>query len=240
MTSWQVDNKEASILVVFIDATGEPQLNTDATVKYSLCDGLGDIVASIQALTVTIPLSQDRFYLTLPAAANALPAGELLGSRTLFVTWISEGLTQTTRISYMVTAQKYLNLNAAAVRSRLQVSPDELPDSSIDLTTAAIRLEEKYPDIAKGFFNPTTAKEIIAQEYLYLTVAIECIPKLQIGLMSGEKTDRHDYTRQTINWENVKAQLIAQADTALATARGTSARTPVVFLLSQPTDKFTG
>lgn len=240
MTQWQTQNSEVSLLVNFIDASGELHLNTTPTITYTVFDGTGTEVSGFIAKTAAVPVDQDRVYLSIPAPANQVPVDTILDNRSVEVSWDSADGVKKTSLSYTLAAKKYLMVDTTAVRSRLHVTPEELPDASIPVVEIAIRLEELYPDLAAGFFNPTTAKMLIAREFMYLKIAIECIPSLRIGLMAGEKTDRHDYTRQLIDWDAVKQQLISQADTALAAARGSASATPVIFMMTQPTDKFTG
>lgn len=229
------ENLAATHLVTF--ASGLPDGNV--TWRLLAADGseisTGTITPADGAVSVSLPIA---------AADIALPAGVYQTSVDLVWSYASNGTTMNGEQRFTIERRLPLGISTGGVRSKLGVSPSELPDSEIPLAFSYLTFVDQVSQTAYDAALDGGLTDMRIRNAVEAKAALALISTLQLRVAQSESSDSNQFKRQDIDWRALRSELEAMVDTGLLAvdplydAIATNAE---IFIVASPaTDAFTG
>jgi hypothetical protein len=168
-------------------------------VALTLLDEDGD---TVHQWNQTVPVGAVSFLIEVPAQHNTLGTGIFLTSRDLL--WSAPSLVG--EIRYAVEARPPFGVSAQGVRSKLGVSPSELPDSEISLIKGFIQFQGELPLVDLTTLSDQAAR-LAVKDAIEALSALAVIHTMTVRVAASEDSGTNAFRRQNTDWQNVAEHL---------------------------------
>ncbi len=230
------ENTPLPYLVEF--STGTPT----GVFSYSLIDGEGNPVDGITNVEITPSNGMLSVMITIPATANQLTK-PLFERRTL--TWVyptSNGI-MSGSYSYQIQKAVPFPCTPEGVRLKLGISPDEIPDSSIDLLSAYLQFDELFVDGISAYINTGDSLALKITNAIEAVAALNLLPSLQLAIAKRLTSGTNEYERWAkVDWDIIRGTLesIVYNTTVLIDPQQVYVGSAIFTLAVRSPDAFTG
>lgn len=229
------ENLAATHLVMF--ATGAP--DGDVTWRLLAADG-----SEISNGTVTPAAEAVSVHLPLAAADVALPSGVFQSTVDLLWSYMVGGAAINGEQRYTIEARLPLGISPDGVRSKLGVSPSELPDSEIPLVYSYLSFVDTVSQSAYDAALDGGLVDLRIRNAVEAMAALSLVSTMQLRIAQSESSDSNQFKRQTIDWAVLRSELSAIVDKGLVAVDplyDPAETSAVLFVVASPaTDAFTG
>lgn len=178
----------------------------------------------------------------IPAEVNTLATGSTVGTRYVEVEFLAAGKSAVVKVTYRLIRFMPVQVGPEDVRQALGISYEELPDHAVDLyLTYSVRALR--PSFLTALQSGTVAA-MYANQILVYSEALRLAPSLRARILKQEEKDNALYTRFTVDFDKLVADLneaLDGAEAGLDTALGeTELAGAVRFMVTNPVDRVTG
>lgn len=186
-------------LVIPLRLNGEPFIPDTGTVKYTLRDGAGAVMAGFEDITVSMGVADTEAVIVVAAAQNALGSGRF-AKRTLVVKASKATRPVTFQETYRLTSWLNTTVSPQDIRNFIGIGPGELPDDAIDIVTAYFDVEDEVTEaILTEKLAGADADERSANNAILAKSVLNLIPSLQLRITQSESNGVFQATRPKIN-----------------------------------------
>lgn len=236
---------ENTIYNYLIDFTvgGEVILPTSATI--TITDNAGNVVESIEDVTITLPGTAGSVIYPIPAAVNTLSLVNEL--RYITITFIYQGKTYYINDFYTIRSSVKIPVTYDSVRKWLSFTAEELPDEDIDIYFAYDIVNSDLNTLGVNLGNIITTGSVLlpyAQQAISLRAAIDSAGELQLSFYQSEQADNTIYKRfANIDFDKIIDRLLARYSQLISTLvgdTGINSTAATIFIVQTGVDPVTG
>jgi len=209
------------------------------TVSWQLYDVDGSLLDS-----GAVSVATDAVSVNMPIAAsnNTLANGALFSSRDFAWSYAVDSNIINGEVRYSVEARAPFGAATDGVRSKLGVSPQDLPDDDISLIRSYVVFRDTIG--ADNLTNITDEAVIFAvRDAIEAQAALFAIPSLGTRVAASEDTGTNAFKRQAIDWQVVADAMAARVNAgyvAVVPTYDPTANAGALFVLATPaTDPIT-
>lgn len=198
MEQYIIAGEAASILVDLIDSTGNYLVPDDSLYSYKITNSKGEVLQEEQEVSIEAPSEdslKDQVIIEANEVTNTKADDELFSVRYVIVTFNSNGKPYRLRKVYRLTNELYFTATESDVRDVFGVDESELPDSSIDLVTNYIKLNQKLGEPFVNAIISGDLSNIRANRLLALTTALSMFNSIYLRLVESESSGTNSYLR---------------------------------------------
>lgn len=224
---------EDKSLTIEFSVEGDLVVPDAGTTTYTVRDADGTPIVGL--VDKPLMVNSTKAIITILAANHATA-----GYRHVSVAFQFQGTLYHVRRSYLVTTFVPIAACEDDVRVVLALTPDELPDSDIDLHYGYQTLLDDGFDLS-SVLTATDSTAVHANRAVVLKTALQLTTTLPLRALSSEKSDVGGVTRfSTIDWKALQRRLSGLLSDAVLKATGGTATSPVFLVTTAPTDPITG
>jgi hypothetical protein len=211
--------------------------------QFVVPDSATYVVRGYTGVTVTsgsLPSLVTSEVVTVPSGYNALTGSNLFENRWVVVTFIVGAQTYSLTKGYTISGFVPTTATPEAVRSELGLDYQELPNDDIDINRAYFDLLDTYGANMTAAFLTSGVQTSAANQCVVLQAALNVAQSLALRVMISSKAEGHAMARAPLDFDAITRGLTAKMVPLLRKAKGETALTSSVFVLSNPTDVVTG
>jgi len=233
---WYQAGADITIQVDY-EVDGEFVIPNSASVTLYYGDGTADTTIVNQPLDVTSTSAP----VTIPSSKNQIPAGKVLETRYLVVSFVYNGNSYQRRYHYKLIPFVPLLATPDQVRAELGVDDVELPDDHIDLYRAYLDIKARGDIDVDPLLSSGSREALVVNEIIVLQAAINLMPSLRLRVSEAMTSEDSRFQRfRNADFDALEQAFRSRLNDLVASLSTQPGVAPTLLMVSSPKDPVTG
>lgn len=212
-----------------------------ASVVYTVHDNAGQPMSGYTSVAVTTTSTTDHLSIQIPSAVHTVGGSKLFEQRSVILDYTYQGKTLSIPKHYYVTNRLNYHVSPLDVISCLAIKEGEIFAEEVELVPAYFAVRETMGATAfDAALSSGTITQLKVNEAIKYQAALKFLATLELRAFEKAGGDSASYKRfATVDFAALKQAVKGELAAAIQSASGVST-TPSLFVLSNPTDVYTG
>lgn len=242
---WRLAGQPQTVVMQFM-VDGQPVIPDADSITFTAWDNAGEIIRQVPWVQ-PVEAVPTQIEVVLETDLGNIPADAQFESRYVRADFKWESKPYFVKTNYRLYRMVPMTVEPQTVRSIIGADYEELPDYSIDLVEAYFYLSMAFnTGVLRAALARADKIALVANDAIALQAAVTVLPSLQSRLLKADKIDNAGFTRFTVDFEKLEAdlkrKLLEAINAIVLDATGTLPATPTVtlFYVNSQTDRLTG